>query len=165
MWGHDFTAFGRVGRDALAILDLISRKWITTLTVVHQRGESEHVQAVYIRALETEGLLPEVEARMVVPNSSEQLPVLLTVSDGGPQIVSGTTREFMALDAMAMPVGRPGTPTDQAHIESFFGHVKGEWPHLGKMRDPLVLQAALEEARCRIQHDETSRRDRLRHTR
>ena len=44
-WGHDFTAFVRAGRDALAILDLVSRKWITTLTVVHQRGESEHVQA------------------------------------------------------------------------------------------------------------------------
>ena len=147
VWGHDFTAFRRAGRDVLAILDLVSRKWVTTVVVVHQRGESEHVQAVYVRALESEGLLTEIEARMVAPNSSEQLPVLLAVSDGGPQMVSGTTREFMALHSLAMHIGRPGVPTDQAHIESFFGHTKGEWPHLEQIRDPAVLQAALEEVR------------------
>jgi transposase InsO family protein len=147
VWGHDFTAFPRAGRDALAILDLISRKWITTVVVVHQRGESEHVQAAYVRALQAEGLLTEIEARMVAPNSSEQLPVLLAVSDGGPQMVSGTTREFMALHALALHIGRPGTPTDQAHIESFFGHIKGEWPHLEQIRDPLILGATLEEVR------------------
>ena len=110
VWGHDFTAFRRAGRDALAILDLVSRKWVTTLTVVHQRGESEHVQAAYIRALEAEGLLEKIEARMVTPNTEEQLPVLLAVSDGGAQMVSGSTREFMALHSLAMHIGRPGTP-------------------------------------------------------
>lgn len=147
VWAHDFTAFPRAGRDALAVMDLVSRKWVTTLTVPHQRGESEHVQTIYIRALEAEGLLGEVEARMVAPNSDELLPVLLAVSDGGPQMVSGTTREFMALHALAMHVGRPGVPTDQAHIESLFGHVKDEWPHLEQVRDPAALDAALEEVR------------------
>jgi putative transposase len=147
VWGHDFTAFTRTGRDALAILDLVSRKWIATMVVPHQRGESEHVHAIYTRALETEGLLAEVEARMVAPNRDEQLPVLLAVSDGGPQMVSGTTREFMALHALAMHVGRPGVPTDQAHIESLFGHVKGEWPHLEQIRDPAVLGYELERVR------------------
>ncbi len=134
MWGHDFTAFPRAGRDALAVLDLVSRKWIATLLVVHQRGESEHVQAIYTLALEREGLLEAIEARMIAPNADEQLPVLLAVSDGGPQMISGTTREFMALHALAMHVGRPGTPTDQAHIESLFGHVKTEWPALEQVR-------------------------------
>jgi transposase InsO family protein len=147
VWGHDFTAFTRAGRDALGVLDLVSRKWITTLLVPHSRGESEHVQAIYTRALETEKLLGVAEARMVAPNSDEQLPVLLAVSDGGPQMVSGTTREFMALHALAMHVGRPGTPTDQAHIESLWGHVKGEWPHLEQIRDPTMLEAELERIR------------------
>jgi transposase InsO family protein len=147
VWGHDFTAFRRAGRDALAILDLVSRKWVTTLSVAHQRGESEHVQAAYVRALEAEGLLEKIEARMVTPNTEEQLPVLLAVSDGGAQMVSGTTREFMALHSLAMHIGRPGTPTDQAHIESLFGHIKGEWPHLEQIRDPAVLEAALEQVR------------------
>jgi transposase InsO family protein len=31
--------------------------------------------------------------------------------------------------------GRPYTPTDQAQIETLFGHVKGEWPHLEGVND------------------------------
>jgi putative transposase len=73
--------------------------------------------------------------------------VLLAVSDNGPQMISGTTREFMALHALAMHPGRPGVPTDQAHIESFFGHIKTEWPHLEAIRDPGVLAAELEVVR------------------
>ncbi|MFP5308044.1 MAG: transposase [Actinomycetes bacterium] len=147
VWGHDFSAFMAAGRDALAVLDLVSRKWIATLLVVHGRGESEHVQAVYTQALEAEGLLETTEARMIAPNVDEQLPVLLAVSDNGPQMISGTTREFMALPALAMHTGRPGTPTDQAHIESFFGHVKADWPHLDKIRDPAVLATELDRIR------------------
>lgn len=147
VWGHDFTAFVAANRDALAVLDLVSRKWIATMLVVHQRGESEHIAAIYTRALEAEGLLAEAEARQVAPNAEELLPILLTVSDGGPQMVSGTTREFMALHALAMHIGRPGTPTDQAHIESLFSHIKTEWPHLEQIRDPAVLEAELEKVR------------------
>ena len=149
VWGHDFSAFMAAGRDALAVLDLVSRKWITTLLVPHGRGESVHVQAIYTRALELEGLLEEIEQRMIAPNSDELLPVLLAVSDNGPQMISGTTREFMALHALAMHTGRPHTPTDQAHIESFFGHVKHDWPHLEQVRDPGVLAAELD----RVRHD------------
>src|ERR671923_52567 len=56
-------------------------------------------------------------------------------------MTSGSTREFMALCAIAQHFGRPGTPTDQAWIESLFGHVKGEWPHLDLIEDPAVLRA------------------------
>jgi putative transposase len=149
VWAHDFSAFARAGRDALAVLDLVSRKWITTLLVPRGRGESVHVQAIYTRALELEGLLEGVEARMVAPNADELLPVLLAVSDNGPQMISGTTREFMALHALAMHTGRAHTPTDQAHIESFFSHLKGEWPHLEAIDDPGVLAAELD----RVRHD------------
>jgi putative transposase len=147
VWGHDFSAFTRADRDALAVLDLVSRKWLRTLLVPHQQGTSEHVQVLYTLALEDEGLLDEAERRMIEPNSDEQLPILLAVSDGGPQMVSGTTREWMALHSLAMHIGRPGTPTDQAHIESLWGHVKTEWPHLEKITDPAVLEAELEAAR------------------
>ena len=147
VWAHDFTAFTRAGQDALAVLDLVSRKWITTLLVPRGRGESEHVQAIYTRALEAEGLLDHIEQRMIAPNADELLPVLLAVSDNGPQMISGTTREFMALHALAMHTGRPHTPTDQAHIESFIDHVKGEWPHLEDIDDPGVLAVELETVR------------------
>ena len=37
-------------------------------------------------------------------------PVLLALSDNGPQMTSGSTREFMALCAIHQHFGRPGTP-------------------------------------------------------
>jgi hypothetical protein len=45
------------------------------------------------------------------------------------------------------PFGRPGTPTDQAPIESFFGHIKTEWPCLTIIRDPGELERELGRVR------------------
>src|SRR6266568_3442578 len=58
-------------------------------------------------------------------------------------MTSGSTREFMALCAIHQHFGRPGTPTDQAWIESLSGHVKAEWPHLTAIGDPAVLRAGI----------------------
>jgi transposase InsO family protein len=77
----------------------------------------------------------------------ERRPILLALSDNGPQMTSEPTREFMALHAIAMHLGRPGVPTDQAHIESFFGHLKTEFPYLEQIDDPAVLRTALVEVR------------------
>lgn len=43
--------------------------------------------------------------------------------------------------------GRPSTPNDQAWVESFFGHLNGEWPHLDKITDPGGLEAELDRLR------------------
>jgi putative transposase len=45
---------------------------------------------------------------------------------------------------IAQHFGRPGTPNDQAWIETLFGHVKGEYPHLDKIEDPGELERELE---------------------
>jgi transposase InsO family protein len=58
-------------------------------------------------------------------------------------MTSGSTREFMAMCAIAQHFGRPGTPTDQAWIESLFSHIKADWPHLDAIDDPAVLRAEL----------------------
>ena len=42
---------------------------------------------------------------------------------------------------IAQHFGRPGTPTDQAWIESLFSHIKADWPHLDQVTDPAVLPA------------------------
>ena len=44
--------------------------------------------------------------------------------------------------------------SDQAHIESFFSHLKGDWPHLVGITDPAVLDAEL----ARIRGDYNTRR-------
>ena len=41
----------------------------------------------------------------------------------------------------------PRHPTDQAPIESFFSHIKGEWPHLEAICDPQTLGTELERVR------------------
>jgi putative transposase len=127
------------------IEDLVSRKWLAEIVSVEET--STQVQVVFCEALEREGLLGLVGARqdglvdLTVDDPSR--PVLLALSDNGPQMTSGSTREFMALCAIHQHFGRPGTPTDQAWIESLFGHVKAEWPHLNQIRDPAVLRAEL----------------------
>ena len=73
----------------------------------------------------------------------ESRPILLAVSDNGPQMTSGSTREFLALCAIAQHFGRPGTPTDQAWVESFNGHLKAQYPHLLAIEDPATLRAEL----------------------
>jgi putative transposase len=73
------------------------------------------------------------------------------VSDNGPQMTAHDTRAFMALMAIAQHHGRPHTPTDQAWIESFFGHIKTEWPHLEDIADPVVLESEL--ARVRVEYN------------
>ena len=57
------------------------------------------------------------------------------------------TRQFMALMTIAQHHGRPGTPTDQTHIESFFSHLKGDWPHLTAITDPAALDTELARIR------------------
>ena len=142
VWGYDFSAFPVAGTSALAILDLVSRYWIDTMLC----PEATHVQvqALFTRALEREGLLDDILALIDAgEDPGERRPVLLAVSDNGAQMTSGSTREFMALHAIATHYGRPGTPTDQAHIESLFGHVKYDWPYHDEPQISPVLVCCL----------------------
>ena len=151
IWIYDTTHFTRAGVAVTVIEDLVSRKWLGE--VVSAEETSTQVQVVFTDALESEGLLELVQARqdgLVDPARDDpSRPVLLAMSDNGPQMTSGSTREFMALCAIHQHFGRPGTPTDQAWIESLFGHVKAEWPHLLAIRDPAVLRAELAVVRRR----------------
>jgi putative transposase len=151
IWIYDTTHFTRAGVAVTVIEDLVSRKWLGE--VVSAEETSTQVQVVFTDALQAEGLLELVQARqdgLVDPARDDpSRPVLLAMSDNGPQMTSGSTREFMALCAIHQHFGRPGTPTDQAWIESLFGHVKAEWPHLLAIRDPAVLRAELAVVRER----------------
>lgn len=150
IWIYDTTHFTAAGMGALAVEDLVSRKWLTTVVSVEET--STQVKLGFTEALITEGLMGMIAARQdapVDPTADDPArPILLAVSDG-PQMTSGSTREFMALCAITQHFGRPGTPTDQAWIESLFGHVKAEWPHLLAIRDPATLRNELEVVRCR----------------
>jgi len=156
IWIYDFTHFRASKRVAVAVVDVVSRLWLST--VVSAQETSTEVEVAFTAALLFDGkdhlldedLLAELAAG-VVPDNDERVPVLLAVSDNGPQMTSTATAVFMAGARIAQHFGRPSTPNDQAWIESFFGHLKGEFPHLEKIRDAGELEAEL--GRCRTHYN------------
>ena len=154
IWIYDTTHFTRAGMAVLAIIDLVTRKWITEVVSVEETAVQ--VQLGFERALRLEGLDTVIDDRYddAAGVHGPLLPVLLAMSDNGPQMRSGTTAEFMALCSIAQHFGRPGTPTDQAGLEAMFGHIKPASPHLNAIRDPATLRAELAVVR---QHYNTVR--------
>jgi putative transposase len=158
VWCYDFTHFTRAGRVAVAVLDVVSRRWLSTL--VSAEETSSQIEAAFTAALDEEHLAERIDGRLLARLRAGELspadidgpdadgvPVLIAMSDNGPQMRSHSTKQFMAACAIMQRFGRPGTPTDQAWIESLFGHVKGDWPHLDKIRDPGQLAAELDRVR------------------
>ena len=108
------------------IVDVVSRKWISTHLTANP--DSVAARVLFSRGLDNEGLLTdELRARLAADE----------------------TRRFMALCSIAQHFGRPSNPTDQAWIESLWGHVKRERPHLTTITDPATLAAELERVRNR----------------
>jgi transposase InsO family protein len=153
IWIYDFTHFkGLPSWCSIAVLDVISRKWLST--VVSPEETSTQVETAFIAALEEDGkawLLEDADLALAeqlasghVPDDDDRVPVLLAVSDNGPQMTSAHTAQFMAIARIAQHFGRPGTPNDQAWIESFFGHLKAEHPYLDTITDPAILRAELD---------------------
>ena len=127
----------------------MTRKWLATLVTVEETATQ--VEVVFTDALDAEGLWPAVEARQAQRarhgDDSDEQPILLVMSDNGPQMRAGTHQRVLGPLLHRGPLRRPGTPTDQAWIETLFGHVKTEWPHLEKITDPNTLRAELDIAR------------------
>ena len=103
---------------------MVSRKWLAMLTSPEET--STQVETAFLAALEAGGL-PELAIaalREAIASGYRdqvhglagggQVPLLLAISDNGPQMRSVTTREFMAGVVIARQFGRPGTPTGQA---------------------------------------------------
>ena len=154
IWIWDASLFTRAKRVAYAIVDVVTRYWIGYLLTSEQT--STQAQLLFARALEDQGLLgpdgrPLAIAGQQQPGvageEEDRLPVLIAWSDNGSEMKATDTRQFMALMAITQHHGRPGTPTDQAPIESFFSHLKGEWPLLTAITDPAVLDQELNRIR------------------
>jgi transposase InsO family protein len=119
IWIYDFTHFTAAKRCAVAVLDVVSRYWLAT--VVSTEETSTQIEVAFTQALIADGkeylldeaLLDEL-THGVVPDDDDRVPVLLAVSDNGPQMTSRATAVFMAGARIAQHFGRPGTPNDQA---------------------------------------------------
>ena len=121
VWCYDFTHFTRARRIAVAVLDVVSRRWLATL--VSAEETSTQIEAAFIAALTEEGLTERIDARLLARlrlgqagpaeldgPEADGVPVLIAMSDNGPQMRSHSTREFMAACAIMQRFGRPGTP-------------------------------------------------------
>lgn len=110
MWGFDVTHFTRCRRapNCFAIVDLVSRKWISTLLSPEETANQTKV--LFLTALEAEGLIEAVEDRLDTGElpDPDGLPILLAVSDNGAPMTADATRAFMALCSIAQHFGRPG---------------------------------------------------------
>jgi putative transposase len=153
LWCWDASQFERcqASKHAYGIIDLVSRKWITVTLTPEPNAVS--VRVLFLKALAAENLLTvELEERLAdpaaaIPDDIDELPMLVAISDNGTEMRAGDTRKFMALLSIAQHFGRPSTPTDQAWIETLWGHLKWEHPHLMAITDPAVLAAELERLR------------------
>jgi putative transposase len=145
VWACDFTHWSRARRASIAILDVVSRKWLATLTSAE---ESSTLAGERATAALREAIASGERDQVRDLAGDGHVRLLLAISDNGPQMRSVSTREFLAGAAIAQQFGRPHTPQDQAWIETLFGHVKGEWPHLEKIRDPGELDTELDRVRA-----------------
>ena len=139
IWIWDASHFTRCKRVAYAIVDVVTRYWIGYLLTSEQT--STQVQLLFTTALADQGLLGPDGLPL------REDPILVAWSDNGAEMTAIDTRQFMALMTIAQHHGRPGTPTDQAHIDRFFSHLKGDWPHLTSITDPAALDAELARIR------------------
>jgi putative transposase len=154
LWCWDMSQFERctASKYAYAIIDLVSRKWIATILAPEATGVQ--VRVLFSQALAAEGLLSdELTVRLAdlddqaIGDDDSAVPLLLAISDNGTEMKCRDTRKFMAVCSIVQHFGRPSTPTDQAWIETLWGHVKYEHPHLLAITDPATLAAELERIR------------------
>jgi transposase InsO family protein len=154
LWCWDMSQFEDclAGKYAYGIVDLVSRRWIHT--ILAPEATSTQVRVLFLGALEAEGLLtPEITDRLATLDETvpalddDDIPLLLAISDNGTEMTSRDTKKFFAACSIAQHHGRPSTPTDQAWIETLWGHVKHENPHLMTITDPAVLAAELDRVR------------------
>ena len=161
IWIWDASHFTRAKRVAYAIVDVVTRYWIGYLLTTEQT--STQVQLLFARALEDQGLLgPD---GLPPERDPDDPPILVAWSDNGSEMTAIDTRQFMALMAIAQHHGQPGTPTDQAHIESFFSHLKGRLAAPHRTHRPGRARCRAAPDPHRVQHRPAARRDRIRHPR
>jgi putative transposase len=154
LWCWDGSQFERctAAKYAYGIIDIVSRKWITTILASEATGTQ--VKVLFLKALAAEGLLDDSLAERLehlddadIDDDDPTMPLLLAISDNGTEMKCRETRRFLAFCSIAQHFGRPSTPTDQAWIETLWGHIKHENPHLMAIVDPAVLAAELERIR------------------
>ena len=107
IWIWDVTHFG-AARRVVAIVDMVSRRWIATL--VSTEETSTQVRVVFDAALVAEGLDELLTDERLDLDADDGPADPARRSDNGPAMTSTATRAYMTLMAIAQHHGRPHTP-------------------------------------------------------
>lgn len=115
VWCYDFTHFTRARRVAVAVLDVVSRRWLATL--VSAEETSSQIEAAFLAALDEEQLAERIDARLLAAlragtataaeldgPEADGVPVLIAMIDHGPQM-SGL---LPVLRGVTLPLGTHG---------------------------------------------------------
>jgi len=141
VWVYDCTYFSRSGRSAWALMDGFSHKWLITL-VTDQEPDliSDALEAAYLTAVKTESvsdidLVGRVGPLLIgMPLNEQRGPAPVGLRFEVP-MVTGRGRSGL------LP------PSEPIWVNTLFGYVREEWPHLDRIKDAGELEAELERVR------------------
>ncbi len=123
------------------VLDVISKKWIVDITSADEI--STEVQAVFARALRAEALQDVIDEHnpdgVAWDPDSEETPVLLVMSDNGPQMTSGSTRESWPWHGSQPTTADPAPPPTKPGSSHCSGTSKPSNP-TSNSESPWVLR-------------------------
>jgi len=121
IWCYDFTHFTRAKSCPIAVMDVVSRRWLTTL--VSAEETSTQVEVAFLAAPREEGLKARIDARLLAKlragtvtatdldgPEADGVPVLIVMSANGRQMRSHSTKEFMAACAIMQRFGPTRDP-------------------------------------------------------
>src|SRR5262249_35103018 len=172
IWIYDFTHFRAAKRCAVAVLDVVSRYWLSS--VVSAEESSTQIEVAFTRALVADGkehlldeqLLAELSHGVVPDDDDDRVPVLLAVTDTAPPHdrpgYRGVHGRGPHRPALRTPPGHPERPG--------LGRVvlrppQGREPAPGAHRRPRRARSRTDPAARPLQHRAAPRRHRLRHPR
>lgn len=170
IWIYDFTHFtGLASWSCIAVMDVIPKNWLST--VFSPEETSLQVENAFIAALDADGksflledaAFAEQLASGHIPDSDDRIPVLLAVSDNGPQMTSTHTAKFMAIARIGQHFGRPGTPNDPSLDRVVLRAPQGRAPLPGHHHRPRRDDPRTRRPPRALQHHPAARGHRLRH--
>ena len=146
LWCWDGTEFGActAAKHAYAIVDVVSKKWIAAhLTAA---PDSVAARVLFANALDNEGLLTdELAARLADPDADppdDEIPLLLALSDNGPEMRAGDTAKFMAICSIAQQFRRPSTPPTRPRSSPSSGTSRPSTPASKHSSTPATCAAS-----------------------
>jgi hypothetical protein len=155
-------------------MDVVSRRWLSTL--VSAEETSCQIQAGFLAALDEEQLADRIDARLLARlragelspaeidgPEADRIPVLIAMSDNGPQMRSHSTKEFMAAGAIMQRFGRPGTPTESSLDRVAVRPRQDRLAAAGEDPRPRRTRRRTRPRPSRVQHRAPARRHRLPH--